>query len=247
MSGAAERSPRRLRRPRVARPTRILLLCALLGLMLGTNAERAPAQSAPDVLLFGADLGEARSFTVDSAASRGWSVRAVAPTQAVFEQTLVGDENQGILTIEKLLRIVAAFREESAGVRVDLRALEIDWPETEEERMTDVTDRYRDNLGHALASLRAKWDARREDGAGARPAEQGETPGRFTPATPTSGASGTWSYAAERYAISRGCELTDRPTQLLASGPDWERHRVFCLGGSEVSVDCHYGDCTSSH
>ncbi|MFD2110260.1 hypothetical protein [Thiorhodococcus fuscus] len=246
MSGAAKRLHRRCRRPRIARPTRPLILCALLGLMLGAHVERAPAQSAPGVLLFGADLGEARNFTVESATSRGWSVRAVAPTQAVFEQTLVGEEHQGVLTIEKMLRIFAAFREESAGVRVELHAQEIDWPETEEERMTDVTDRYRANLGHALDSLRANWDARR-DGTGTRPAERGETPGRITPIAPTSGASGTWSYAAERYAISRGCELTDRPTQLLASGPDWERHRVFCIGGTQVSVDCHYGDCTSSH
>ncbi|WP_232424252.1 hypothetical protein [Imhoffiella purpurea] len=239
-------SLRRRTPSRIARWSWIKTCRAILLSTLGWHAALVLALSPPDMLLFDASLGEARSFTVESAADRGWTIRSVAPTQAIFEQTLVGSEDQGILTIEQLLRIFAEFREESTGVRVYLRAQEVDWPETDEERMTDVTDRYRDNLMRALASLRAKWDAQRE-GDGIAPPAGTRDPGRVVSAAPLrSGASGVWSYAAEHYAISRGCELTDRPTQLMASGPDWERHGVFCADGTQVGVECRHGDCTSS-
>ena len=42
-----------------------------------------------------------------------------------------------------------------------------------------------------------------------------------------------------------GCELTDRATHLESGGQDWEQHRVFCQDGTQILVQCRYGDCTT--
>ena len=206
----------------------------------------AQARQVPGVLLFDAALSDARAFTVEIAASRGWSVPSVTSTTAVFEQILEGEDVDGVMVVQRLLRIFADFAEESAGIRVSLRAEEIEHPATDAEWMTDVTGRYADNLTHALASLRAKWDAQRAGPAKPPSAQNAINMGRLAPLTGpmTSAPVGTWAYAAERYAQSRGCELTERPTQLEANGQGWEHHRVFCRKGSAIRVQCRNGDCT---
>ncbi len=192
-------------------------------------------------------MSDARSFAVEHAAQRGWSIPEVAASTAMFEQILEGEERDGIMVVQRLLRIRAEFAEESAGVRVYLQAEEVEWPATEREWMTDVTGRYADNLMNALSSLRGKWDARRDDSASVPQASSSLStfpvrPGfeRISPEP-----IGTWAYAAERYAQSRGCELTERATQLESRGQDWEQNRVFCQDGSQIIVRCRDGDCTT--
>ncbi|MBK1722572.1 hypothetical protein CKO23_09965 [Thiocystis violacea] len=195
-------------------------------------------------MLFGANLNDARSFAVESAASRGWRILSVSTRSAVFEQILAGDDASGVLVAERLLRIYANFSEESDGARVTLRAEEVEWPGTEDEWRSDVTERYAENLDKALASLRGKWDTQRPgDNPSADARGMGSLIGESTGASPGAGAH--WAYAAERYAQSRGCVLTERVTQLASSGQDWEEHRVFCQDGSQILVQCRYGDCTS--
>lgn len=207
----------------------------------------AQALQHPAVLLFGATLTDARAFAVEHAARRGWSIREVTANAALFEQVLDGEETDGILVVQRLLRIRADFAEESAGVRVFLRAEEVEWPETDREWMMDVTGRYADNLTNALSSLRGKWDAWREDAAGRPDAPSSPVRGGVPPDSSqmTAEPVGTWAYVAERYAQSRGCELTERATQLVSSGQNWEAHRVFCRDGSRISVRCRDGDCTT--
>ncbi|MBK1716936.1 hypothetical protein CKO27_04575 [Thiocystis violacea] len=203
--------------------------------------------SPPNVLLFGANLSDARSFAVENATSRGWRILTVASTSATFEQLLDGDEEEGVLVAERTLRVFADFSEEADGSRVSLRAEEVEWPGTEDEWRTDVTERYSDNLLRALASLRGKWEARHGDpamGSTAAPPVGHLAPESTQPSAPRIGA---WAYVAERYALGRGCELTDRATRLESSGQDWEQHRVFCRDGSDILVQCRYGDCAARH
>lgn len=205
----------------------------------------AHAEHTPQVLLFGASLDEARGFAVETASNRGWNILSVTSNTAVFEQSLDEDDDADAEN-RHLLRIYADFVEESSGVRVSLHAEEVERPDTDEEAMTDVTGRYGDNLSNSLDSLRSKWDDRREspDATSTQPtaamgklsASPGQSGGR---------AVGAWAYNAERYAESRGCALTDRPTQLAASGPDWEQHLIVCRNGSSLRVECRHGDCTS--
>ena len=207
----------------------------------------AQALQNPAVLLFGATLTDARAFAVEHAARRGWSIREVTANAALFEQVLDGEETDGILVVQRLLQIRAEFAEESAGIRVSLHAEEVEWPETDREWMTDVTGRYADNLTNALSSLRGKWDVRREDSAGlpeapSSPFRDGVPPDA---SRMTAELIGTWAYAAERYAQSRGCELGEQATQLESSGQEWEQHRVFCQDGSQIVVRCRHGDCTT--
>jgi hypothetical protein len=215
-----------------------LLLCSFI---YSYAAER------PGVLLYGATLTDARSFAVETAFSRGWTIRSVGPMTAVFEQTLEGEaEDDGSEVAERLLRVFAEFAEESSGVRVMLRAEEVELPDTPGERLSDVTARYTDNLSNALASLRNKWDAQRD-----RPAARSAPTAKMGTLNAESDAMnsnpiGAWAYAAEQYAKSRGCELGERPTLLEASEHDWERHRVFCQNGREMLVQCRYGDCTTN-
>ena len=211
------------------------------------NLTAVQARQVPGVLLFDAALSDARAFTVEIAASRGWSIPSVTSTTAVFEQVLEGEDVDGVMVAQRLLRIFADFAEESAGIRVSLRAEEVESPATDAEWMTDVTGRYADNLTNALSSLRARWDAQRTSPATPSSAQDAVNMGRLAPLTGpmTSEPVGVWAYAAERYAQSRGCELTERSTQLEASGQGWEHHRVFCRKGSEIQVQCRDGDCTA--
>lgn len=207
----------------------------------------ALAMMAPSVMLFGARLDEARAFAVDNAASRGWRILSVTSQGAVFEQILSGHEEDGQLVAERVLRIYADFAEDADGARVSLRAEEVEWPGTEDEWRTDVTLRYSDNLLKALASLRGKWDARRPSpipGASRQPL-MGHLTTESRQRAPI--AVGVWAYAAERYAATRGCVLTARPTLLEGSGQGWEQHLVFCQDGSRMQVQCRYGDCTAHH
>ncbi|AFL72817.1 hypothetical protein [Thiocystis violascens] len=216
------------------------------GLLLLHLADSQALQN-PAVLLFGATLTDARAFAVEHASRRGWSIREVTANAALFEQVLDGEETDAILVVQRLLRIRAEFAEESDGVRVSLRAEEVEWPETDREWMADVTGRYADNLANALSSLRAKWDAWRGNSASLPNAPSSRFHGGVPPDSSRMAAEpiGTWAYAAERYAQSRGCELTERATQLESNGQDWERHWVFCRDGSRISVRCRYGDCTT--
>lgn len=196
-------------------------------------------------MLFGARLDDARAFAVDSAASRGWRILSATSGAAVFEQILAGHDEDGVLIAERVLRIYADFAEDSDGSRVSLRAEEVEWPGTENEWRSDVTEHYSENLMKALASLRGKWDAR------------GTGPDRSTAIRPRMGhltsesrqrapaTVGIWAYAAERYAMTRGCSLTEQATKLEGSGQGWEQHRVFCQNGVQMLVQCRYGDCTT--
>ena len=217
------------------------ILLTLASLLLA--APWARAGQAPQVLLFGATLDEARGFAVETASSRGWNILSVTSNTAVFEQSL--DEAEEDSENRHLLRIYADFAEESSGVRVSLRAEEVERPDTPDEAMTDVTGRYGDNLANSLSSLRSKWDARRES-PGASPQPPVAMGKLSTSTDQTSGQPvGSWAYTAERYAASHGCELTDRPTQVAASGPGWEQHLVPCRNGTSLRVECRHGDCTS--
>jgi hypothetical protein len=236
---ATARGRRLITRPTVRRlAAALLLLCSSIVF----------AQGDPSVMLFGARLDDARSFAVETAAGRGWHIRAVSQSSAVFEQVLDGDEDEdeGLLVARRILRIQARLAEDSDGTRISLHAEEVELPGTEQETRTDVTALYIDNLSNALGSLRNKWDDRRS-APGLSPPRQ-PTMGTLVPerssATPTP--LGDWAYAAERYAMSRGCVLTERATELTSSGQDWEEHRVYCEDGSQRLVQCRHGDCTAS-
>jgi hypothetical protein len=205
------------------------------------------AASVPGVLLYGATPEQARDFAIESAYRRGWSVPAVGATTAGFEQVLEESDPDDPLALRHVIHISASFVEETAGTRVLLSAREVWISATGEEWSTDVTERYAENLGNALSSLRRKWDEDREAaGVSEREPDRTRAPLRESPdSRAKSKPVGTWAYYAERYAESRGCMLTDTETLLEASGPEWEQHRVTCRDGRSLRVHCRLGDCTA--
>lgn len=215
-----------------------------IGLVVIGLAEAAPE---PSVFLFGAAVDEARNFAVESASARGWSVPAIGPATAELEQTIDAGDPDAPLASRRVLRISALFTEETAGTRVLLRALEVEVSTTGDERTTDVTERYAENLGNALASLGSKWDERREvDAMGRQQAGQASASHNDLSDSDAGTATvGTWAYYAERYAESRGCTPTDAGAVLETSGSEWEQHRVTCRDGRSLRVHCRSGDCTT--
>ena len=203
-------------------------------------AEPTQAVGQPSVLLFGATLEEARTLTVESAHGHGWTIAAVDVEAAAFEQVLDEGEWGEEAVAARIIRITARLRTEAEGVRVLLSAQEIEEPGTEAEWTTDVTARYWDNLTDALSRLRIAWE-RSEPNAHRQPPVLG-APSPESVAGP--GEIGTWAYYAEDYASRLGCELADRGARLIASGPEWEQHRVYCAGGETLDVICRYGECT---
>ncbi|MBK1648399.1 hypothetical protein [Rhabdochromatium marinum] len=141
------------------------LLCILLGLLLASVWHPLPAQSTgssterPSVYLDQANIPRAKALALDAALIKGWRVAVSARDHSVFE-TRVQDPNAAGKSTAKasvLLRIRADFTRDANGVRVALSATEIRSPGTQAERQTDVTNNYRSNLNHALASLRTQW------------------------------------------------------------------------------------------
>jgi hypothetical protein len=224
-----------------ARP-RLALRASLSALAVTIVAWAGPIQAIgqPSVLLFGATLEETRALVVESAHGHGWTVAAVDPEEAAFEQVLDPGEWADEDVAARVIRITARLHSEAEGVRVLLRAQEIEEPGSETEWTTDVTDRYWDNLTNALSRLRMAWE-RSEPNAHRQPPFAG-TPAPISVAEP--GEIGTWAYYAEDYASRAGCALADRGARLIASGPEWEHHRVDCAGGETLDVMCRYGECT---
>lgn len=214
---------------------------AVLAVLLLASPIVVSATQRPNMLLLGATLEDARDFAVDSARSRGWSVLSVTADTATFEQTLEETETDEAVLVLRLVRIVAELAEEFDGVRVYLRADEVESLDTGEEWLTDVTGRYERNLMNALSSLRVKWDDRRAT----LPRRPREITAPVTSATapPDAGDAGARAYHAELYAQGLGCELSDTGTTLESTGPDWQRYRVFCRSGAQVRVECRYGEC----
>ena len=216
-------------------------------LMLATSL--ALSLQEPSVLLFGATLDQARDLAVSSATHKGWRLLSATPVTAVFEQTLDDSGADDDTGPARVIRVFPRFDEESGGVRVLLRAEEVEQPGSADEWMAEVTARYADNLINALTSLRASWDAAapaRAPNAGYVP-DRGVVPGQVqSPRSSVPPRVGTWAYYAEGYVRSRGCALTDSGAELEAAGPDWERHRVSCRDGRQIRVYCRYGDCTGA-
>ncbi len=221
----------------VAHAALVTLAVAIL-----TWAACARASDAPSVFLFGAGLDQARSLAMESAHRQGWTISAITVDEAAFEQVLEGSTSEDGGIPDKVIRIIARFSPEAEGVRVGLRAQEIAEPGGEGEWSTDVTARYRDNLTNALARLLVSWD--RATPAIQRHPAAFEAPGSGESAA--TGEIGTWAYYAEDYARRSGCSLGDRGARLIGSGPEWERHRVYCADGSVLDVMCRYGECTGA-
>lgn len=225
-------------------PIAVLLLPAVL----------VAASPGPTVLLYGADLGQARDLAIGSALERGWRLVSSAADGVTFEQTLEEAEAEEGSGPVRVIRVSARFSPEGGGVRVQLSAQEVEHPGRAGEWFADVTDRYGLNLANALSSLRARWDARFPSQVPRRipdqiPWSDAATPVPRPPAAgrgESPGAVGTWAYYAEGYAQSRGCVLTDAGARLESAGSDWERHRVPCQDGRLLRVYCRFGDCTAA-
>lgn len=216
--------------------------------MLLLSAAMAAASPGPTVLLYGANLDQARDFAINSALERGWRLVSLPPEGVTFEQTLEGSEDADAPGPSRVIRVSARFSREAGGIRVQLSADEIESPGRAEEWSADVTDRYGLNLANALSSLRARWDSRHPapvPWAGDPPPTPEPISPRMDGAEPL-GPVGTWAYYAESYARSRGCLLTDSGARLESAGADWERHRVPCQDGRLLRVFCRFGDCTAA-
>lgn len=225
------------------------LVSAAIGLLLWTTL--ASAAPGPTVLLFGANLDQARSFAVDSAREHGWRLVSMMQEAVIVEQVLEESPQEDRAPL-RVIRVRARFTDEGAGVRVELSAAEVESPGRPEEWSEDVTDRYGLNLANALSSLRTHWDERRSPSS---PGTGDPAPVRYpTPAPPApttdptgnGGPVGTWAYYAERYAEGVGCVLAEGGARLEAAGADWERHRVPCRNRAAVRVHCRFGDCTGT-
>lgn len=236
--------PRVPARPRLA--TTVLNPVLIPVLLL--SAALAAASPGPTVLLYGADLGQARDFAISAALERGWRLVSVTGEGVTFEQSLEEPEAEDGSGPVRVIRVLVRINPEGGGARVQLSAQEVEYPGRAEEWSADVTDRYGLNLANALSSLRSRWDAR-------VPSQIPRTdvaPRSSLPTLPlpdrgeSLGVVGTWAYYAEGYAQSRGCVLTDTGARLESAGADWERHRVPCKDGRLLHVFCRFGDCTAA-
>jgi hypothetical protein len=54
---------------------------------------------------------------------------------------------------------------------------------------------------------------------------------------------GVWSYYAEQFARTQGCEIPGRGAQLEERQPEYEIHRIDCENGMTVRVKCNAGTC----
>jgi hypothetical protein len=86
------------------------------------------ASPGPTVLLYGARLEQARSLAVESALARGWRLVATAAESVTFEQTLEEDAEEDAAGPSRVIRVLAHFREEADGVRIQLSAQEVESP-----------------------------------------------------------------------------------------------------------------------
>ncbi len=56
-------------------------------------------------------------------------------------------------------------------------------------------------------------------------------------------APGVWSYYAEQFARTRGCEISGQGARLEERQPEYEIHRIDCENGMTVRVKCNAGTC----
>ena len=54
---------------------------------------------------------------------------------------------------------------------------------------------------------------------------------------------GVWSYYAEQFARTRGCEISGKGARLEERQPEYEIHRIECENGMTVRVKCNAGTC----
>jgi len=55
-----------------------------------------------------------------------------------------------------------------------------------------------------------------------------------------------WTYYAERYALSRGCTLTEQGSRVVEQHPDYEIHEIECWNRPSLRLRCHNGVCRSA-
>jgi hypothetical protein len=227
----------------------------------------------PGIFLEAATVPRVKALALDAALAKGWYVAASGRDFAVFETVLEEPASQGppnaVPPESTLLRIRGEFVKTPAGVNAYLYAEEIWYAGSSKEWVADVTDAYRGNLGKALTSLQARWDAmRRQDNAEQRRPVQAQGQAgeqaqiRVTPLAPDAQpvASfrpepapeppapaeydvGTWAYYAEQFAIGRGCEIGDTGAVLLSTEDLHELHRVPCTNGPALLVRCDGNGC----
>jgi len=134
----------------------------LLALLLHPAGPCATAgRHPPGIFLQDANVARARALALDAALAKGWHVSERGDAHLVFETLLEEPASPGpadaLPPDYTLLRIRAVFIATPAGVNAYLEAEEVWWPGNEREWRDDVTERYRNNLMHALESLQRRW------------------------------------------------------------------------------------------
>ena len=149
----------------------IRFFASLLGvaLLVSGCATTGPAgseylSSGSQTFLSGADVREAKSIAMGSAASKGWEIvdatgnvlRVRRPLNAGVAQAVVGGPVR-TATVE----VRADFLQRQGGVEVVVAATLVVDSGGEEKETIDFTDSYQGELGRSLDSLRKSWEGNR--------------------------------------------------------------------------------------
>jgi hypothetical protein len=147
-----------------------LLLTLLCATLLAAGCSSQPARvgvvggsSAPEILLPGGDVEEARLLAMGMARSKGWTIAEADDRRLLLERALPESSPQaqmlspeGVLSRPKL-QVETRLRQRGSDVVAGVSSFVVVNPGTEQERRVDYTDDYQDQLMISLNALANAW------------------------------------------------------------------------------------------
>ena len=122
-----------------------------------------PFAHAPQTVLAGATLEQARSVAMGAARVKGWNLLAAEPRRILLERELPRDAPQAVAlgarsdAASPRVQVETHLAEQPQGTRVALRAFMTVNPGAQDERRIDYTEGYADALAVSLEALQNTW------------------------------------------------------------------------------------------
>lgn len=184
---------------------------------LNTNTNTYDANK-PQTFLAGADVEQAKSLAMGSAATKGWKIIdssddklvVTRPLSAAAAQSIAG-ESVSAATVE----VKSEFFQRQNGVDVVVDATMIANTGEKPQKRIDFTDSYKDDLNRSLNSLQRTWNENRWRVASATPPLATKT---TDPQDDTTGGAAQTADAAQTVDTS-SAYVTDQGAQTTTAAP----------------------------
>ncbi|MGB5733990.1 MAG: hypothetical protein WBM40_06065, partial [Thiohalocapsa sp.] len=115
----------------------------------------------PQTMLSGATLDHARSVAMGTARSKGWTIKSAEPNRLLLVRALPATSPQtaalGSTAAAPQIEVETDLVERSDGTIVALKAFVVSNPGTADEKRTDYTTEYENQLLISLSSLQSAW------------------------------------------------------------------------------------------